>query len=163
REPASPRLLHPTIPRDLETICIKCLTKEPSGRYASALALAEDLSRWLNHEPILARSAGPAGKLLRCCRRKPASATAIFVILTLLLIVGIGSPIAVTRINHERQTSEHFLYLANMNVAQQAWEQNDGARLQKALEDSRNSRARGFEWYYWQRQTHLALKTLLGA
>ena len=73
-EPRQPRLLNPKIDRDLSTICLKCLEKDPSRRYASALALAEDLERWLKHEPIQARHSGIVARGRKWVRRNPTSA-----------------------------------------------------------------------------------------
>ncbi len=72
-DPRQPRLWNPKIDRDLSTICLKCLEKDPQRRYSSALALAEELERWLKHEPILARRTGIAIRGLKWVRRNPAS------------------------------------------------------------------------------------------
>src|SRR5437762_7173243 len=76
-EPRQPRLLNPKIDRDLSTICFKCLEKDPKRRYPSALALAEDLERWLRHEPIQARRTGIFTRGRKWVRRKPAVAALI--------------------------------------------------------------------------------------
>jgi len=73
-EPRPPRLLNPKVDRDLSTICLKCLEKDPMRRYSSAFALAEDLERWLKHEPILARHTGIIGRSSKWMRRNPTSA-----------------------------------------------------------------------------------------
>jgi TolB-like protein/Tfp pilus assembly protein PilF len=73
-EPRQPRLLNPKIDRDLSTICLKCLEKDLKGRYLSALALAEDLERWLKHEPIQARQTGVFTRGKKWMRRNPTSA-----------------------------------------------------------------------------------------
>src|SRR6185312_9659984 len=73
-EPRPPRLWNPKVDRDLSTICLKCLEKDPLRRYSSALALAEDLERWLRHEPVLARRIGIVGHSTRWIRRNPTAA-----------------------------------------------------------------------------------------
>src|SRR5215475_3703758 len=73
-EPRQPRLLNPKIDRDLSTICLKCLEKDPKRRYSSALALAEDLERWLKHEPIQARHTGIIVRSKKWVQRNPTSA-----------------------------------------------------------------------------------------
>src|SRR5207244_1719646 len=73
-EPRQPRLLNPKIDRDLNTICLKCLEKDPKRRYSSALALAEDLERWLKHEPISARRTGLVTRSRKWVQRNPTSA-----------------------------------------------------------------------------------------
>jgi serine/threonine protein kinase len=73
-EPVSPARLQPAVPRDLNTVCLKCLEKDPARRYATAAALAEDLRRFLADRPVLARSVGPWGRSWRWCRRNPRDA-----------------------------------------------------------------------------------------
>ncbi len=82
-----PSRLQPMVPRDLETITLKCLAKEPERRYASAAALAEDLRRFVNHQPILARPASTWERLAKWTRRRPAVAA----LLSLLMVVILGA------------------------------------------------------------------------
>src|SRR5437667_669093 len=87
-EPRQPRLLNPKIDRDLSTICLKCLEKDPKRRYPSALALAEDLERWLKHEPIRARHTGIFVRGRKWVRRKPAVAALIASLIALAAAAG---------------------------------------------------------------------------
>jgi serine/threonine protein kinase len=86
-EPAPPRSLQPFVPRDLETICLKCLQKQPGLRYLTAQALAEDLRRYLNHEPILARPPAPIQRLWKWCVRYPVPAS---LLVASMLCLGVG-------------------------------------------------------------------------
>src|SRR6516225_6141666 len=85
-EPRQPRLWNRKIDRELSTICLKCLEKDPKRRYSSALALAEDLEHWLKHEPILARRTGLFTRGRKWVRRNPSTA----ILFTLLIAAAIG-------------------------------------------------------------------------
>src|SRR5262249_47269218 len=89
REPEPPGKLNRRVSRDLETVCLKCLEKDPSRRYASAEELADDLERWLSGEPITARPAGRAERVWKWARRYPAAAALI-----LALLVGAAGSMA---------------------------------------------------------------------
>ena len=88
-EPRQPRLWNPKIDRDLSTICLKCLEKDPRRRYSSALALAEDLERWLRHEPIRARHTGVFTRGKKWVRRNPTTALLFALSLAFAATVGV--------------------------------------------------------------------------
>jgi TolB-like protein/Tfp pilus assembly protein PilF len=88
-EPRQPRLLNPKIDRDLSTICLKCLEKDPRHRYRSALALAEDLERWLKHEPIQARHTGVIARGRKWVRRNPSISVMAAMLLALAVPLGV--------------------------------------------------------------------------
>jgi WD40 repeat protein/tRNA A-37 threonylcarbamoyl transferase component Bud32 len=115
-EPPSPRLLNPIVPRDLETICLKCLEKEPGRRYRTAGELAEELECFIADRPILARPASAVEKTWRWCRRKPAVAALSAAVVCLLLIVAGGSLLSALQIDRARARAEKNLarqYVAN--------------------------------------------------
>jgi serine/threonine protein kinase/WD40 repeat protein len=99
REPASPRRTDPRIPRDLETIVLKAMAKRPADRYANALELADDLERFLKHEPVKARRIGPAGRLWRFARRHP-SLTGVTLAATVAIVA--TATVAYVRVVRER-------------------------------------------------------------
>jgi tetratricopeptide (TPR) repeat protein len=101
-EPAPPRQLQSRTPRDLETVCLKCLEKEPRRRYASAAALAEDLRRFQAGEPILARPTGLPEKAAKWVRRRPTLAGLLAAVAVLLVALALGGAAAVYLVNEAR-------------------------------------------------------------
>ncbi len=172
-EPVPPRRLNASIPRDLETICLKCLEKGPSRRYASASALAADLGRYLAGEPISARPVTRSERAVKWARRRPAIA-ALLGLVTLVTALGLGGVLwqwrAALAARHvaEAQTelAEQRLYDVRMNLVQRCWEDNNGELLLQGLDeqlptDPGGIDRRGFEWFYWKRKFssgHITLK-----
>jgi serine/threonine protein kinase len=112
-DPVSPRTLQPKLPRDLETICLKCLEKSPKNRYASAAALAEDLRRYQAGQPIVARPASLAERALKWARREPWQAVVCgFVLAGVLALIG-GFLWVANKNNEVREVNKQ---LANKNT-----------------------------------------------
>jgi WD40 repeat protein/Tfp pilus assembly protein PilF len=101
-EPVSPSRLRPKLARDLETICLKCLRKEPNQRYATAGALADELKRFLEGRPILARRASLAERLWRWCRRNPWLAGANIAAAAMTTILAVGATVAALTFRDQR-------------------------------------------------------------
>ena len=106
KEPVSPSQLLPKMPRDLETICLKCLEKDISRRYPDVLALAEDLRRFQAGEPIVARPVSNPERLWRWCLRNRRVASLSAAVALLLVIVAAGSAIAAVRLDKARNVAE---------------------------------------------------------
>lgn len=183
-EPVSPRALNPRVPRDLETICLKCLEKAPRRRYTGAAELSEELGRFLRGEPIHARPVAMPGRIWRWCRRNPAvSALAVGLVVAVLAgFIGIAvqwgrAEDEAERANLKAQSeslqrrkadetadrNRRLLYVADMNVAQQAWEAGNVERVMELLTRHRpqpdQEDLRGFQWYCLRRLCKRSLNT----
>ena len=162
QEPVSVRQLQPTVPKDLDTICQKCLQKEPAKRYASAAALAEDLEHFLANKPILARPVGHMERLGRWCKCNPVVASLTAAVFVLLATVAGVASVGYVRTQLAEQELRRQLYAATINLMQQAWDTNQLGRLRTLLAETEDYPDRAFEWYYWQRLCHLDLHTFIG-
>ena len=164
-DPVPPSRLSSGVPRDAETIALKCLEEAPGRRYTTAGALAEDLRLFLEHRPIVARHIGPAGRLARWARRRPAVAALVTAVILLLLTVTVVSVAAAVREAAAAARERRFFYFARMNLVQQAWDLADVRRMRQLLglyEGYEGEDLRGFEWYYWKRLANRATADLRG-
>lgn len=113
REPPRPRSADPGVPRDLETIVLKAIEKEPARRYAGAEEMGRDLRRFLDDEPIRARRVGPAERLWRMCRRNRLVASLAALVLALLCAAAVGSTVAALWLEQALTSSRDAEHRAN--------------------------------------------------
>ncbi len=160
-DPIPPRRLRPGVPLDLETICLKCLNKQPAKRYQSVKEVAQELERFLNNEPVRARPPGPVERLWMWRRRHPAVSVLGAVIALLLAAVAVVSLAAAVRINKARaraeaseQATRHSLYAADMLLASEALSRGNEARVREVLSPYEPGGGRpdlrGWEWRFMQ-------------
>jgi hypothetical protein len=162
-DPPRPRALDSRVPRDLETIVLKAIAKDPQGRYPSADALGEDLRRFLANEPIRARRVGPLERAWIWARRRPATAALLRVsAVAALALVGAGVAfIYNTRLNAALNEAEFQRYFHHIARAAASWRERNMAGVEKLLDDCPPDR-RGWEWHYLKRLCHADLLTLRG-
>jgi WD40 repeat protein len=159
-EPSRPRALNPKVDRDLETICLKCLEKDPSARYGSAEALADDLERWLRNEPISVRPAGALKQLGKWVRRKPIVAGLAGSVAAVLVLGFAGVTWQWRRAEQRGVDLALNVYAAEMQLALQSWEEGNTANALRLLEKHRAAPWRGFEWRYLLQQSRNGMTAL---
>jgi len=161
-DPVAPRLLNPSIPRDLETICLKCLEKDPAKRYPSARELADELDRFLRDEPIRAHSIRAPEKIWRWCRRKPVVASLIALVGITLLAGMLGTSIGLFRAKAARQLTkakneelETNLYFNQVALAhRELTAEPSNVKEAEKLLDECQPRFRNWEWHYLKRRRY---------
>ena len=134
---APPSTFRGGISRDLETICLKCLEKEPHQRYATADDVARELQRFQAGKPVEARPVGFAGRLWRAAQRKPALAILASVCSVLFAAVPVTSGWYVWRVRAEQSLARRHTYVARLNLAARAWEDGQSDRGRRLLDSLR--------------------------
>jgi eukaryotic-like serine/threonine-protein kinase len=153
QEPVRPRSINPKLDRDLETICMKCLEKEPSRRYGSAEALAEDLERWHAGIPISARRVPVWERGVKWVKRRRALATlALLLLVTLVGLIG-GGLWFTLQLGTALDLANRGRFAADMNLARRALDDGLIYQVRDRLKAYQNGSLaagdlRGFEWYY---------------
>ncbi len=184
-EPVPPHRVNSHVPRDLQTVCLRAMAKEPARRYSTARELAEDLRSYLRGEPVRARPVGAGERTLRWVRRRPALAGLLVVSLVAMLSL-VGASVALflnARLQHaydetegarqlaeqQRQRAEEALIEAGalryvLHIARAHGEYRDGnlALVQRLLEGCPPDK-RNWEWNYLTRLCHQDLLTLKGS
>jgi eukaryotic-like serine/threonine-protein kinase len=177
-EPSRPRSIDPRIPRDLETIVLKAIEKDAGDRYATAEAIGEDLRRFLDDEPILARRVAAPERYARWARRNPVIAALGGVLTAILLVATISSLLVARRMTAlagvnereklkaeaERERAEQNLYIARIGQAEGALRLFDLATARGLLDQCRPGPGvpdrRGWEWSYLEQWCNPELRTL---
>ncbi|MBY0525664.1 MAG: protein kinase [Gemmataceae bacterium] len=166
-EPVPPRRLQPRIPRDLETVCLTCLRKEPTRRYATAATLAEDLRRFIRGEPVRARPVSTPERAARWARRHPAWAMLLLTLITAAVVVPLGlfwhtvelqhafdeAEVERSRAQMNEATALQAHYASDMHLAQQLLRAGDVFQMPSLLDrhvpaSPADMDRRGFEWWY---------------
>ena len=173
-EPPRPSKLNSRIPQDLETICLKCLEKNPDRRYRTALELADELRRFLQGRPILARPTSVIVRAMRWSTRNPMAAMSTALLLALALVgpiiasheISLRKKADTLAANESKARGELYrsLYVADMQRAFQVWETGDIDLLEELLTKHQHAKVgqqnlRGFEYQYLQRCLFDAKKT----
>ena len=184
-DPPRPRSIDPRVPRDLETIVLKAIEKDPRARYASAEAMAEDLGRFLDDQPIQARRVGATERYIRWARRHPGIAvlggvlTAVLVGTMIASVLVAGQMAALATVNEraklaavaaqaqadrQRERAEQHLYVARIGQAEGALRLLDSATARALLDQCRPGPGepdrRGWEWSYLDQWCRPELRTL---
>jgi WD40 repeat protein len=162
-EPKAPRAVDRKVPRDLDTVCLKAMAREPQHRYAAACDLADDLRRYLRGEPVRARPVGPAERAVRWVRRRPTVAALLAVsAVAAIALAGVAvSALQSARLREaitaahlarsaeadQRARAEAGLYNQRVLLASREWSLGNVGRVGQLLEDCPPDQ-RGWEWRY---------------
>ncbi len=151
QEPPRPRALNPKVDRDLETICLKCLAKEPARRYGTAEDLAQDLENWVEGRPITARPVPAWERAWMWAKRRPALASSLA--FSMLAVIGlvIGGIWFTLHLNQALDHARRERYASDMNLANQSWRDESIPRVLDLLDryrDPSEAKYRSFEWSY---------------
>lgn len=174
-EPPRPRAVEPRLPRDLETVILKAIAREPAERYAMATELAEDLRRFLADRPVHARRASTTERLWRWCRRNPVTAALLAAVAASLFVGSVVSTYFAVEARTEAKAAnearevadqrnialQRQLYRSGVALAYREW-QIGNVRVAEQLLDSCPDEHRGWEWHYLRRLSHPELYTVPG-